>query len=236
MTSYDTSFKKNGISGSALKIFAIFAMLIDHIGAIFLQPTSDTYYAFRLVGRIAFPIFCFLLVQGFFHTKNLLGYFLRLFLFALISEIPFDLAFSHVLFDRNDQNVFFTLLIGLMTISCMERVTKEFSDMPNICLICHVCITITGMLSAWYLKTDYGEIGVLSIVVLYIFHTNRQLASGISCLILCFLSRMEISSLASIPLILSYNGKRGISLKYVFYLFYPAHLLFLYILKFYFFA
>lgn len=131
-----------GLSGSTLKIIAIITMLLDHIGASLVQPilastasaagvtdwsmpslaaaypgAAIPYYALRYIGRISFPIFCFLLVEGFLHTKNLHKYCLRLAIFALVSEIPFDLAFHQTPFYQASQNVFFTLLIGLLVIA-----------------------------------------------------------------------------------------------------------------------
>ena len=134
--------KKKGISGSTLKMIAIVTMLIDHIGAAVLarllmvnglgeldQTNTDaimqwlsangalygTYTVMRMIGRVAFPIFCFLLVEGFLHTHDVKKYAMRLGLFALLSEIPFDLAFSSKILEFNYQNVFFTLFIGLLT-------------------------------------------------------------------------------------------------------------------------
>ena len=136
MTNSNPTTTPWGISGSTLKIIALVTMLTDHIGAAIIEPVliqkaermhiqwgsySDlilidktlgtAYIAMRYIGRIAFPIFCFLLVEGFLHTRNVRRYAFRLFLFALISEIPFDLAFHHQLFCMDYQNVFFTLFI-----------------------------------------------------------------------------------------------------------------------------
>ena len=92
-------------------------MLIDHVGAVLFPQ----YMVFRIIGRIAFPIYCFLLVEGGIHTKNPLKYSARLLLFALISEIPFDLAFGKSIMDFNHQNVFFTLFLGLVGIIMLKQ-------------------------------------------------------------------------------------------------------------------
>lgn len=228
MTEPATTHFRKGMTGSDLKIIAILAMLLDHIAAIFLQASPAPYYTLRLIGRIAFPVFAFLLAEGFFHTKHINKYCLRLALFALISEIPFDLAFSRTVFDWSSQNVFFTLLIGLITISCIQYARTSLSAMPGICLLCQAASVALGMALAFFLKTDYGEIGVLSIVLFYLFHNSKAMAAVYVCAFLCLLSSLEVSSFAAVFLIKGYNGKRGISFKYFFYLFYPAHLMLLY--------
>lgn len=229
MTIQTASHFQKGISGSSLKIIAISAMFLDHVGAIFLSAFPAPYYALRLIGRIAFPIFAFLLVEGFLHTKHLKKYCLRLTLFAFLSEIPFDLAFYHTMFYWDSQNVFFTLLIGLITIWGVAYAETALHAMPQIRLLSQAAVMIFGMALACYLKTDYAEIGVLSIVLIYLFHKLRTMASICACAALCLLSSLEASSFAAVLLIKSYNGTRGLSLKYVFYLFYPLHLLLLHL-------
>ena len=226
----ETRKDSKGISGSTLKLIALITMLLDHIGAI-LVVSPTPYYILRLIGRIAFPIFCFLLVEGFLHTKNLKKYAFRLFLFALVSEIPFDLAFYHTAFYPDSQNVFFTLFIGLLVISCNHSFDDILKDKPGIRLICRAAVIVAGMGIAWYLKTDYSYIGVAAIALLYHFRNNPIIAAADACLLLMFSSSMEISSFVCLPLIRAYNGKRGLSLKYIFYLFYPVHLLILHLIS-----
>ena len=103
--------KNFGLDGFVLKSIAMVAMLIDHMGAVLFPQ----YLGMRMIGRIAFPIYCFLLVEGAMHTSDIRKYELRLFLFALVSELPFDLAFQGTI-DFNHQNVFFTLLLGVIGI------------------------------------------------------------------------------------------------------------------------
>lgn len=144
--------QRKGISGSTLKLIAIITMLIDHTAATildrflivkgvnsldandiqgindFLQKYGSLYYldtAMRLIGRLGFPIFCFLLIEGFLHTHNVWKYALRLGIFSLISEIPFDLAIYGKAFYFNSQNVFFTLLIGLLVIYAIQTITEK---------------------------------------------------------------------------------------------------------------
>ena len=256
MTQPITPSSSRGISGSTLKITAIIAMLLDHIGASLLQPLlvdaaraagvttwsarplilacpniAVPYFILRYIGRIAFPIFCFLLVEGFLHTKNLPKYCLRLAVFALVSEIPFDLAFHYTPVYKESQNVFFTLLIGLLVIAfdrwCHERLTAY----PFINTVLPIIVFLAGTGLAEFLQTDYGCIGVIVIDILYQLRRRRITAGILSAAFLCLSSSLEITAFFCVPLIHYYNGKRGLSLKYVFYIFYPAHLLLLYLIS-----
>lgn len=223
--------KSKGIPGSALKIIAILSMLADHVGAVIIGAQAsrypDLYYLCRYIGRLAFPIFCFLLIEGFSHTKDVKKYCMRLFLFALISEIPFDLAFNHALFYPKYQNVFFTLFIGLITVCGLQRVECSPPGKEGGQILRRILVLGAGMGCAWLLHTDYGETGVACIALLYLFRERRLFAMALACLILVFMSPMEITAFLAIPLISLYNGERGLKLKYVFYVFYPAHLLLL---------
>lgn len=223
-----TTTKKKGLSGSTLKLIAIITMLIDHIGAGIIEQmpgffTNTTLYwtdtILRLIGRIAFPIFCFLLVEGFLHTSNMKKYASRLFLFALISEVPFDLAFKRQIFETSSQNVFFTLFIGLLTLIAIKHFEK------NKVLI--VISVFAGILAAQLLSTDYKGLGIVFILLLYVFRKNMKIRN-IVCSLVILTNLFEITApLAFIPISL-YNGERGFKMKYFFYVFYPAHLLLLY--------
>ena len=221
------------LSGSSLKIIAILSMVIDHFAASilyngFLLPAAPisqgspywnlylVYRAMRTIGRIAFPIFCFLLVEGFFYTSNRKKYALRMLVFALFSEFPFDFALFQTPITWNYQNVFFTLLIGFLTIWAMEQVKTSAYALPKQLL----CV-LAGCVVAYALKTDYDYYGVTLIAVLYFLRYNRlyQTIGGILSLLW-----EAPACLAFIPINM-YNGKRGFSMKYFFYAFYPLHLL-----------
>ncbi len=243
--------EKKGISGSTLKMIAIITMLIDHIGAaifgrmlmaagidslnttdtsVVLQWLTDNaglyavYMVLRYIGRIAFPIFCFLLVQGFAHTRDKRKYALRLGLFALLSEIPFDLAVSSAVLEFQHQNVFFTLFIGLVTMIAYEAVEKKEEWSGVLKVVCWIVIVLAGMGIAKFLRTDYDAIGVFCIMMLYIFRQKKSTQIIVGCV--SFLWELT-APLAFIP-IAFYNGKRGWKMKYFFYAFYPVHLLILY--------
>ena len=232
----------SGISGSTLKLIAVFSMLIDHTGATVLRTLChlpsitavpgrqaffvSAYNLSRSIGRIAFPIFCFLLIEGFEHTHDVKKYALRLLSFCLVSEIPFDLLFNGKILESGYQNVFFTLFIGLMVMWGFQAVENQerFAKFKKV--IFDAGILAAGILAAEFLNTDYAGIGVACIVLLYVFRKKKsyQLLAG------CIGFSWELTApLAFIP-IAFYNGKRGLSLKYFFYIFYPAHLLILYII------
>lgn len=199
-----------------LKCIAIVSMALDHTGAV-LYPSQIW---LRCLGRIAFPIFCFLIVQGFFHTHDVRRYMGRLGVFALISEISYDLAFRGVPLEYAHQNVFFTLLIGIGMMVLLER-NREWPVKAVILLL--------AMWLAVLIRSDYNFRGILLIFVFYIFHESRWLAVTAGGL-WNFLYQGVIQKygvLSVLPLAL-YNGERGRKMKYFFYIFYPAHLLLLY--------
>lgn len=229
------SGSSRGLSGSTLKLIACATMAVDHTGAavvwyILQNPAvrmnteryeriASLYDLMRAIGRIAFPIFCFLLVEGFFHTRSIKKYMERLFLFALLSEFPFDFALKRDPIYPMKQNVYFTLLIGLITIWLIDR----WRDMPPLQAV-SLC---AGMMAARGLMTDYDYKGVFLITVLYLFHDYR--------LIQCVTGALSIAWETTAPpaflLCYLYNGKRGLKLKYFFYLFYPVHLVILGIIR-----
>ena len=221
--------ERNGITANTLKWIAIVTMFIDHIGAAVFErgiiQSNIEWKQFdimlRMIGRVAFPIFCFLLIEGFIHTHSLIKYSLNLLLFCILSEYPFDLAFSGEL-NWNSQNVFFTLFFGLLTIAGVSYFEKKTWKYKKIAFL---LVGALGACIAQLCHTDYGALGVILIFILYITRNNRGkqcIAGGI-----CFI--YEITSVLSFVLIYFYNGirRKGIN-KYFFYLFYPLHLLFLY--------
>lgn len=247
--------KGTGISGSTLKIIAVVCMLVDHTAAVLLghilvdngiysvadfsfgymqeliqtSPMGWVYFAYqvmrRFIGRIAFPIFCFLLIEGFEKTKSRLKYAGRLFAFALISEIPFDLAQNGEAFYPYYQNVFFTLFIGLCMIWLMEKIEKRCQNL-FFRLAGWTAIFFAASVLSEFIYCDYGAHGIIAVALLYLFRQNKleQMIAG------CIAFLWEITAPFAFVFIALYNGKRGIRLKYFFYIFYPAHLLVLYLL------
>ncbi|MBQ3514950.1 MAG: conjugal transfer protein TraX [Lachnospiraceae bacterium] len=242
-----------GMTGSTLKLIAIITMLIDHIAATLLYRSMNhemlingivtmeqrdayisehilmfgAYTIMRCIGRIAFPIFCFLLVEGFLYTRNKGKYALRLGIFALISEIPFDLAVRNTICSFEGQNVFFTLLLGLLAMMCLEQIEKKYSGKKGICILLCILISVIFMVGAFLFKTDYAAGGVLTILIMYFFRKDKMKRMGFGVLALLSCGVMECFAFVNLIFVNQYNGKRGSSLKYVFYCFYPVHLLIL---------
>ena len=220
---------KKGISSDLLKWIAIITMFIDHIGAAIVEKTwlmGETYgkpldTTLRLVGRLAFPIFCFLLVEGLYYTRNRIKYLRNLFVFALLSEIPFELAFfGEIVWGL--RNVYFTLLIGFIMVLMIEKINKEKGKYDIVLIILSVAACA---MTAEFLHTDYGATGILLIFILYRLRTDRLS----QCILSAVAMSYEMTAPIAFVLIYAYNGvRRQKYLKYFFYAFYPLHLLFLY--------
>lgn len=211
------------LDGTMLKLIACLSMLIDHLGAVCFSGIIG----FRIIGRLAFPIYCFLLVEGAVHTHDMKKYILRMGLFALISEIPFDLAFYHQWIYMGHQNVFFTLGLGLLAIWFLEHPIDNL-DIPD--ALYRLLVVIVAGLIAEFLNTDYGFTGVMIICIFYYLRERQLEKYLIVAILLAAMGGVEVYAvLALIPMLL-YNGERGRQTKmmqYGFYIFYPAHLLLL---------
>lgn len=209
------------MSSLTLKMLALTTMIIDHYGAIF--QTSEI--IFRIIGRLAFPIYCFLIVEGYFHTKDIKKYAGKLLIFALISEIPFDYAFFGKI-NWSHQNIFFTLFIGLVSIHLLEK-HKSQNNLKSIIII------LAATTLATVLKTDYSFIGIIYILAFYktknFNSLKRILLVGSVMFITNYLSASFIQqySLLALPILLLYNEKLGLKIKalqILFYIAYPLHL------------
>jgi len=213
------------LSSFVLKVIASIAMLIDHMAVVFLPYGSAGYNIGRGVGRIAFPIYCFLLVEGFFHTRNLRNYMIRLGIFALISEAAFDYALIPRPFWNLYQNVFFTLLIGLIVISFYDYIIKKYRAQPVMMNTLAVITIIAGCFLAVALKTDYSYLGILFILCFYIYHNQKKKMAICFVLLVGFLcGGVQFFCILALPLLYFYNQKQGPKVKYAFYAFYPLHL------------
>lgn len=223
--------ERKGISQETLKIIACVTMLVDHIGAVFLPGE----YSLRVIGRIAFPIYCFLLVEGIHYTGNPWKYGLRLLAGMLLSEIPFDLALKGGL-TWGSQSVMVTLLLGFLAVEAISLLKHD---------ILKLAVTVAACALAELLHTDYGGFGVLLIILLSQTRGRLWLQTILLALVCWmmnsfrlkiggFLIPIEIFGVAAMVPIALYSGKKGTSSKAVqwaFYLFYPVHLTVIYLLR-----
>ena len=316
---------QRGISACTLKVIAIITMLIDHVAAALILRalvyantsgsfvTSENYdawytiyYVMRGIGRMAFPVFCFFIVEGFQHTRSVPKYALRLLIFAIISEVPFDVALYHSWFSLSYNNVYFTLLLGLLAIWGMDFLEQKLQEVliksghrgqaqsfsgrntsargntssrgnasvqgsaagqnnttgqrgnssaqnknkskslygkkwaseiakaddslqkkyKFVQITGNLAIALTAMLVAEYvLCTDYGAVGVLTILIMYLMREKPMAGFAVAVVFLgLFSDTLEFAALLMLIPLHLYNGTRGRQIKYLFYAFYPVHL------------
>ena len=227
--------KARVLNGSVLKLLAVILMLIDHTGAVivsrcpqvalltFLGKTLTLYRLMRFLGRMAFPLFCFLLVEGFSHTHDRRRYALRLGAFAILSEVPFDLAILGKTLEWTHQNVFVTLCLGVLGLWARE----SFRGQGGKLLLSLAGLFLVALLS----RCDYGVKGFGFVLLLYLLRERPISRAVIGA---GYLSSTWQAGLAFVPMAF-YNGRRGFirgkGLQLAFYLFYPLHLLLLFLLK-----
>ena len=223
-----------------LKIIACFSMLMDHLGYVVIGSTSF----FNCIGRLAFPIFAFQLTEGYSHTKNLKKYFFRLLIFACLSQIPFML-FSSIFTEEITINIIFVLVLGLLFMTIYDKFNK----------ILGITFGIVLAILAQLLHFDYGWYGLAIIMIFHIFKKHKILMS--TCFIIATFTKyivsivdlgvltilnvfttinlyslLCLSTCLALIFISLYNNKKGPDSKYFLYVFYPVHLLILYLLNF----
>ena len=232
------------ISAAVLHILAMVLMLMDHLWATLL-PAQDW---LTCAGRVAFPIFAFMSVEGYFHTHNFKKYAQRMLLFAVLSEIPFDLMYGGTWFYPVHQNVIWTLLMGLLGIHLMETVRKK--QKPWVYVLVSAGVVAAGGILGTLCMVDYYGVGVLTVFIFYFFRgrkwwcllgqllalywVNVQMLGGLMYPIQLFgmefeLCQQGLALLALLPIWL-YRGRQGYHSKpfqYACYAFYPVHMLIL---------
>lgn len=237
----------SGLSSFTLHVLAMAFMLCDHVWAAVLPQ----YRILTCIGRIAFPIFAFMAVEGYFYTKNLKKYLSRLFLFALISEIPFNLFYGGNLTGLSHQNVLWTFLLGLLLVHMVE--TTKHKGKVWLTVLASIGAILIGLIVGTVTMVDYYGAGVLTVLVFYFFrgkkwwcylgqlvgmyYVNVELLGGFYYPIYPFgiyfeLEEQSLAMLSLIPIWL-YRGRQGYHAKWFqqfCYWFYPVHMLILYFL------
>ncbi|MFZ1721582.1 MAG: TraX family protein [Microgenomates group bacterium] len=224
-----------------IKILAIATMVLDHVGA-FLLPEI---FILRVIGRLSFLLFAWLLANGAQHTKDIHTYLKRIFIFGLISQPIFILVHKNQDMAVWDLNIFFTLFLGLVGIIILKRV-------PNLIARIFLCISLGILAEIFCGGYSYGSYGLVAILIFYAYYDNLKVAAALQALVIfifytiplllvygsffnliqtsarvAFLQPVALVSL--LPLFL-YNGKEGPKAKVFFYLFYPLHLGIIYLI------
>lgn len=221
------------LSGSALKIMAVISMLIDHASSFLfadyegintvvfsvgnLQVTPYFCLSY-IIGRLAFPLFAFLIVEGYLHTRSVMRYARTLFIFAVASILPYNYASQGAFFSFHGSNVLFTLFLGVVCLYSIDHTTRLKSAL----------MIVVSLIIAFFIKCNYGPAGVAMIIAMYLLKQRREY----QCLpvVIAFMSRKTsmFATMAAIP-IMMYNGERGFIRgnvgKYLIYIIYPLHLL-----------
>ena len=225
---------KRPLSQEGLKFLACAIMLLDHIGA-----TLIPWGTLRIIGRLAFPIFCFLLAEGAHYTRSPRNYLLRLGIGAILSELPFDLALFGS-WSWQHQSVMITLLLGAMALLAMKRMTQP---------LLKILVLLLFAFLADFMNTDYGGAGVLMIALFGLTRERKYgwLVQLLGMYLICrwiipggvvwFIDRyvfIEIFAILALIPIWLYSGKKSTSsraVQWAFYLFYPVHLWILYLIS-----
>lgn len=211
------------LSGFALKLIALAAMACDHAAVALIGSGEVLYGALRFAGGLAFPIYAFLLTEGFSRTGNRRVYFEGMAMFAVISEIPFDMAVYGTYWHAGHQNVFFTLAAGIAVMAGMDAAAGRGRSFWRT-----AAAVLAGAVVSLMIRADYDWSGILLIAVLYAFRQERGRRELLGCAA-SFLCRLT-APLAFIPIHM-YSGRRGPKAKWLFYWFYPIHLLILGLLR-----
>lgn len=213
------------LDGSTLKLIAMALMVIDHVGLL-LFPAR---IGFRIVGRLAFPIFAFFVAEGYVHTRSRELYIARMALFACISEFAFDLA-VYGQWSMEHQNVMVTFFLALVGLYLRDQLMLRAKNPQQILMMnmASYVVIMAVAITAEMLNTDYGSFGVMLVFIYQVLHEQWMYKHVFGALLQIFgcTGIQKYSALSGLLLIL-YNGKRGVNLKYLFYIFYPAHLLIL---------
>lgn len=226
------------LSGAWLKLIAILSMLIDHVNKALIYPNLTANQGgltivsnlFDIIGRIAFPIFCFFVVEGYFKTRSRKKYLLNLLIFGIISEVPFDMFTTASFFNMNWNNVMFTLALVLITIWIIDVLKEKMQNLPKVLwFIASWLIVLIMCAAAMGLALDYEHHAILIGYFFYLFHDVRLLSVPFGYASMY----TQPWSLLGFGLTLTYNGERGKQYKMLNYWFYPVHLLILGILRLY---
>lgn len=218
-------------NGAQLKYIAMFSMLLDHVNKAILYPYINSNAllllsdVFEILGRIAYPLFLFFLVEGFFKTGSRAKYLLHLLIFAVISEVPFDLFTTRTFFEPNGNNILFTFAMVLLTLWSIDVLRSKLPKAAwyPVSFVMVAVMCFAAMLAG----VDYEYHAILGGYFFYLFHETPPVSIPFA-----FASMYkEPWALLGFGLTLTYNGERGRQHRWLNYAFYPAHLLVLGLLR-----
>ncbi|EOA58798.1 hypothetical protein HMPREF1214_01914 [Bacteroides sp. HPS0048] len=224
------AIKLHTLSGSPLKVIAVVSMVIDHCAYFLMKSDTMQYEVMRCVGRIAFPVFAFLIVEGFLHTRNRMRYLLTLLYFAVVSEVPWYLL------NGNDgtHNVLFTLALGVTNLMFLDKLPKHNRTLS-------ISVVLAMAYLAYYLGVDYDWRGMLMMAIFFILNgkdSSRFPFSRLLPLAFTFPLMMHygiVGAMLACTVLFMYDGSRGFIqgfvAKYGFYAIYPVHLLLIWFVR-----
>ena len=221
------------LDGTMLKIIAMISMVFDHVGDVFFPEISWL----RMVGRLAMPIFAFCITEGYIHTRSRNKYLLRMGIFALVSEVPFDLAFEGNI-NLSHQNIMLSFFISIAALMLFDLIRGPKSEIKGRYSVWRTILGVLAVIAmaavAMLVKADYTMFAVAAVFLFYVFKDVNHYVRPIPGVAFLALTRTMgyycTTGLSIVPLLL-YNGKKGKGLKWLFYAFYPGHLLLLFLLK-----
>ena len=221
------------LDGTALKIIAMISMVLDHAGDMLFPDVMWP----RMIGRLAMPLFSFCIAEGYSHTKDKKKYLFRIGVFALISEIPFDLAFEGKV-GFSHQNIMLAYFLAVAALMLYDRIRGEDDPERNHSsagkTVLGVCAVLAFSVLSFLLRADYTFFAVIAVFLFYVLRQKHLLiraGAGVAFLSLTrTIGYYCATGFSFIPLAM-YNGKRGKGLKWMFYFFYPGHLLILAAIK-----
>lgn len=201
-----------------LRVIALITMIIDHIGTVFFPGVA----IYKIIGRVSFPIFAFLIVEGSIYTSNIKAYMNRLLLFAVISEIPYNLAFRRSFIYTGSTNVLFTLYGALLMIHFIKQYQEGVKTWFQLFLVPFGIQIIGG---------DYSVYGILTVLIFYSFRGNyKKITIAISILFSVLMGGLQVYGILALGILYFYNGSKGRKMGSLFYWAYPAHLIIIYLI------
>ena len=222
-------------NGAQLKYMAFLSMLLDHVNNAMITPYLDgkgpllhVSNVLGILGRVAFPLFMFFLVEGFFKTRSRKKYLINLLVFALLSEVPFDLFTSRELFNKNWNNMMFTLALSLATIWIVDEMKGRLAKKSKALWYGASVLVVAVMCAvAMFFSLDYDYHAIIVAYLFYIFYEKPLYGAALGYLSII----KELYSVLGFAATLTYNGERGKQYKWLNYAFYPVHLLILGLLR-----